>query len=523
MFTLLICFFTLALAVSSGLTPFVRDIARAQGWLDRPGLDRHVHTKPIPRVGGVAIAISFALVVGCAVLASYWSHWPVAEPLHPVVISKILGPAFLIFLLGLYDDLRGASPALKFFVQAVAAALLFFAGFGIQRIAFLSSSDTLQTAIGLPLTIFWVLLITNAFNLIDGLDGLAAGSALFSAVVMFLSSLFMPDTLVLLFSIVLIGVILGFLRFNFHPASIFLGDSGSLFLGFLISTLAMVGSQKSPTIVAVSIPLIALGFPILDVALAVARRFLGGKPIFIGDGDHIHHRLLKRGLGQREAVLLLYAITAGFGLLSLILLHHGTAIALILALTGTGVLLGVQQLRYGEFGEVLSLVQRSARRRQLVANHVAVRHATERLSKCDNFSTICHILQETLEPLGFDGVFFQMLHPNGFSAGAFLPLNYEPDGKLTLSWVNCGLERPHWELRLELNSTHNESWGFVSLVRLSAEKPVALDLNVLSADFRGSLSKAVHRTCTRMEGELQAEKALHAKEVKRIAAVSGTD
>ncbi len=148
-----------------------------------------------------------------------------------------------------------------------------------------------------------------------------------------------------------------------------------MFIGFLISALAIVSSQKAPTIVAVSIPLVSLGFPILDVALAVARRFVGGKPLFLGDRDHIHHKLLKRGLSQRQAVLLLYAVTAAFGFISLVLLHQATAIALILALTGIGVLIGLQQLRYNEFGEMLSILQRATRRRQLVANHVTVRHA----------------------------------------------------------------------------------------------------------------------------------------------------
>src|SRR5208337_4776836 len=216
----------------------------------------------------------------------------------------------LVFLLGLYDDLRGVSPAGKFLVQAFAATLLFFGGYGVHRLDLVSTGQALQTFIGLPLTIFWVLLITNAFNLIDGLDGLAAGSALFSTVVILILSLLAPNPVVSFLAISLAGVILGFLRFNFHPASIFLGDSGSLFIGFLISALAIVASQKAPIIVAVSIPLVSLGLPILDVVLAVARRFLGGKPIFRGDRDHIHHKLLKRGLSQREAVLLLYAVTA---------------------------------------------------------------------------------------------------------------------------------------------------------------------------------------------------------------------
>jgi UDP-GlcNAc:undecaprenyl-phosphate GlcNAc-1-phosphate transferase len=496
--TLLVILFCGSLLLSAFLTRLIRDLAHARGWLETPVLDRHVHTIPLPRIGGVAIFASFMVVVGsCLALASYL-HSSLVPPVAPTL--KLLGPALIVFLLGLYDDLRGASPALKFLLQAVAASLLYFAGYGVHQFDLVSSGQALQVFIGLPLTIFWVLLITNAFNLIDGLDGLAAGSALFSTVVIFALSLFSPSAIVSLLSIVLAGVIVGFLRFNFHPASIFLGDSGSLFIGFMISALAIASSQKAPTIVAVAIPLVSLGFPILDVLLAVGRRFLRGKPLFAGDRDHIHHKLLKRGLSQREAVLLLYAVTAGFGFVSLGLLHRATEVALILALTGTAVLIGVQQLRYDEFGEMLSILQRATRRRQMIANHVAVRRAIESLEHCQEFQSICGVLKDTLQPVGFDGVRFQMLHPNGFSAASFVPMNYEPDGKLVLCWSEHALDDAPWELRLELISGCAPRWGYVSLVRVSDGRPIALDVNVLTGDFRQALSKAVIRASNALQG-----------------------
>jgi UDP-GlcNAc:undecaprenyl-phosphate/decaprenyl-phosphate GlcNAc-1-phosphate transferase len=494
--TFLIVCFCSALLLSAVLTRFVRDLAHAHGWLERPALDRHVHTIPLPRIGGVAIFVSFAMVIGCTLFTQQSWHSPLKLPLGPVL--KLLGPAFIVFLLGLYDDLRGASPSVKFLVQAFAATLLYFGGYGVHHFDLVLSGQVLQSFIGLPLTILWVLLITNAFNLIDGLDGLAAGSALFSTIVIFALTLFAPSPMVSVLSIALAGAILGFLRFNFHPASIFLGDSGSLFIGFLISALAIASSQKAPTIVAISIPLVSLGFPILDVILAVSRRFLRGKPLFLGDRDHIHHKLLKRGLSQREAVLLLYAVTAGFGFVSLILLHRSTEIALILALTGTAVLVGVQQLRYDEFGEMLSVLQRATRRRQIIANHVAVRRAADTLETCHEFSSICRLLQDTLQPVGFDGIQFQILHPNGFPAESFRPLSYEPDGKLFLSWSDHPLDDPPWELRLELICAR-ERWGYLSLIRAADARPIGLDINVLAGHFRAALSKAVKRACDRME------------------------
>jgi len=493
---LLILIFCATLFLSLVLTAFVRDFASARGWLDTPRLDRHVHTTPVPRMGGVAIFISFIVGLGL-MLVSTKSHWPQTVPSH--AIWHLLGPALIVFSLGLYDDLRGLNPYWKFLIQGFAAVLLFLGGHGIDRFDLFFSGQPLRTMVGLPLTILWVLLITNALNLVDGLDGLAAGSALFSTTVMFVLSLLAPNPVVSFLTIGLAGAILGFLRFNFHPASIFLGDSGSLFIGFMLSALAIMGSQKAPMMVAVAIPLVALGLPILDVALAVSRRFLNGKPLFMGDRDHIHHRLLKRGLSQREAVLILYAVTAGFGFVSLLILRHATAIALILALTGIAVIVGVWQLRYRECDEVLSIMHRSPRRRELVPKHVAIRHATELLNACDTFKAVCQILQDSLRPIGFDGFCFQMLHPNGFAPSSFQPLSYEPDGKLVCSWAAHGIDKSPWELRLELVTISGQRWGYFSLWRLSDIHPIALDLNILTVEFRTALSGAVERACTMLE------------------------
>lgn len=493
----LILAFCTALFLSLTFTPIVRNWASSRGWLDMPQLERHVHTIPVPRIGGVVIFGSFTSVILGLVWVTVWLSWPIAVPFTS--IRNLLGPALIIFLLGLYDDLRGVSPHWKFLVQGIAATMLFFGGYGIHRLDLLSSGHPLQTITGLPLTIFWVLLITNAFNLIDGLDGLAAGSALFSVVIVFILSLLTPNLMVSFVAVALAGSILGFLRYNFHPASIFLGDSGSLFLGFMISALAIAGSQKAPTMIAVAIPVVSLGLPILDVTLAVSRRFLRGNPLFEGDRDHIHHQLLKRGLSQREAVLFLYVVTAAFGFLSLLILHHATAIALILALTGITVLIGLRQLRYTEFDEILSIVRRSTNRRQFVMNHVTIRRAAESLKVCNDFNSICEVLQAVLRPIGFDGFLLQMLHPNGFSASSFHPMSYEPDGKLLFSWSESEINNPPWELRLELDTSSNQCWGYFSLVRLSADKAIALDLNVLSMDFRQAVSRAIERACDALE------------------------
>jgi UDP-GlcNAc:undecaprenyl-phosphate GlcNAc-1-phosphate transferase len=331
------------------------------------------------------------------------------------------------------------------------------------------------------------------------LDGLAAGSAVFSTIVVFVMSLITPNPLVAFFAMALAGATLGFLRFNFHPATIFLGDSGSLFIGFMLAALALAGSQKAPTIVAVAIPVVSLGFPILDVALAVIRRFLAGKPLFDGDKAHIHHKLVKRGLSQRDAVLTLYAVTAGFGFLSLVLLQQRRAIALVLAVTGIGIFLGVQQLRYQEFAELLSVLQRVTRRRQILANHVALRQAAEKLSECHDLGAMCRILEDTLEPMGFDAVRFRKLGANGYSSELLQPMEYSPDGSWLLSWCAHEIAEPPWELKLDLMTDSTKRWGYFSLIRMSNEDSLPLDVNMLTAEFRSSLSGAIERASNGLE------------------------
>ena len=513
--------FLSSLILSLILTWYVRALAHAHGWLEPPQLDRHVHTSPVPRIGGVAIYVAFTTVVVVALLTSK----VLGPSFHPPIksIFALLGSAFIIFLLGLLDDMYGVGPHAKFLVQAFAATILFIGGFGIHRLDLISSGKILQSFIGLPLTILWVLLITNAFNLIDGLDGLAAGSALFSTIVVFILSLVVPNPLVTCLSIALAGSILGFLRYNFHPASIFLGDSGSLSIGFMLSAMALADSQKAPTIVAVAIPVVALGLPILDVVLAVVRRFLSSKPLFGGDRQHIHHKLLKRGLPQRETVLILYAASAGFGFLSLTLLHQGTAIALVLAVIGIGILIGVQQLHYQEFVELLSLLKRATHRRQILANQLAVRHATESLNECNEFHSICESLQQALQLIGFNGVRLQMLNPNGFSASSFSPLQIGPEGHYLYLWSSAPISESPWELRLELVTSSHFKWGFATLFRARDGEPLSLDVNILTEDFRTSLANALDRACTKLEASQKHEHVDQATRSRKVAASSMAD
>ncbi len=484
--------FTGSVLVSALLTRCVRDLARKRGWVDPPDVARHLHGKAVPRLGGVAI---FLTVAGMATLGLLTRHgWDVQGGSSWSKALMILVPAALVFLVGLCDDFRNLGPYVKFGVQILAACLLYFGGFGIHRFDLLSPNSELGVFVGLALTIVWVLLITNAFNLIDGLDGLAGGSALFSTVVVFVSSLLTGAGLVTVVAAALAGAIVGFLRFNFNPATIFLGDSGSLFIGFLLSALALAGSQKASTMVAVAIPVVSLGLPILDVAIAVVRRFLSGKPLFQGDSEHIHHRLLKRGFRQRDAVLILYGVSALFALLSLALLHGGRTAALVLIVLGIGVFVGLPQLRYQEFKEMRRLLERTAGQKRIIANDLCVRRAAEALENCDSPSDLWRILADALQPSEFDG--FRLKLP----ASVWPPLSVPPharqsgQGELMFSWSALGVPGANWELKLELVDKDGEKCGSFSVFKRLNGKPLMMDINLLGDGFQVALAGAVRRT-----------------------------
>src|SRR6266436_9754551 len=394
--------FFLSLLFSFVLTRYVRDFASRRGWVAVPSQERHLHSTPLPRLGGVAIFISFSLgMLAAAFMASYIPY------LHSAVSFKtlltILVPACLVFLLGVYDDLYSVGPYVKFAVQALAATMLFLGGLRILNIPVLFGNHQLPWFLGLPLTILWVLAITNAFNLIDGLDGLAAGSALFSTLVVFVVALLGGSPLVSLITLALAGAILGFLRFNFNPATIFLGDCGSLFIGFMLSALALQGAQKAPTIIAVAIPVVSFGLPILETSLSVVRRFISGRPVFTADREHIHHKLLQRGLSHRQVVIVLYGVSALFALLSLFLLWPtGSTLGLVLAVLGTGIWIGVQHLGYLEFGEIRRVAQRTMEQRHIFVNNMAIRRATEELKVAETFQQVCRVLTAAFDTNDFD-------------------------------------------------------------------------------------------------------------------------
>ena len=488
----LLVVFAGALLTSAALTRWIRDFSIARGWVSAPSSDRHVHVRPIPRLGGVAIFLTLWGLVLFAWLAGHFGTR--AFPL-PDFILKILGPATIIFLLGLIDDFCGLSAYVKFGVQAGAAVVLFLNGIGISRLSLLASHPHLSWLVGLPLTVLWVLWITNAFNLIDGLDGLSAGCALFSTLVICVMANLFHNQGILFLTLALAGAIAGFLRFNFNPASIFLGDCGSLLIGFLLSAIAMAGSQKAPTVVAVAIPIVSLGLPILDVTVAVFRRFLSCRRLFAPDREHIHHKLLGRGISHRDAVLLLYGVSACFGLLSLLLLHPAsTAAILVLTAVAFGVVVGVQQLRYQEFLELGRAANRTLNLRHVIANDIKIRRASEALRSCTTLPQFCQIMQQCLKPAGFDGF--------GLYLSSELPLEAEahalphPRGsKVRFFWDrSLKISEAKWSLSLDLQKHNGERLGSLTLYRRDARAPLCVDLDIFtSTGFASAVARIVEK------------------------------
>ncbi|MEQ8766142.1 MAG: MraY family glycosyltransferase [Planctomycetota bacterium] len=342
------------------LTPWVRRVALASGILDYPG-GRKVHLVSTPRFGGVAIYLAFLLTA----LGVYW-YRELAAPSFPfdvVQFSGLMLGGTGILLVGIYDDLFGLRAGVKLGLEVLVALIV--AGIGI-RIETITIPGVGLVELGfwaIPATVLWIVGIANAFNLIDGIDGLSAGTALIASTISFLIAIYLGRTEVALYFVVLAGSTLGFLRYNYNPAQVFLGDSGSLFLGYTLAVASVLGLQKSSTIVSILVPVLALGLPIADVALAVIRRYvravLGQKGrdwvraslrfwvAFEPDKEHIHHRLLGIGFSHRQAVHCLYLAGLFLGVLAYLMTAlQNRGIAVILIYLGIVTALGVRKLGF---------------------------------------------------------------------------------------------------------------------------------------------------------------------------------
>jgi UDP-GlcNAc:undecaprenyl-phosphate GlcNAc-1-phosphate transferase len=395
--------FVLAALFGGLVTPLAMRLAFRIGALDRS------NGRAIPRSGGFAIVAGAALALG--LLASVFEPTRGLLRLAWLQLGPVVAGAVVILGLGAVDDVRRLHATPKLTVEILLAAGLYVAGVRAQTVWLPFGIVELGYVAGLLFTVLWIVGITNAFNLLDGIDGVAAGSAVFALLAMFVTSLTLDQPMVALLTVALAGATVGFLPFNFAPARVYLGDSGSLFLGFALATLALKGATKGPAIVAISIPIVAFGLPVMDTVFAVVRRATRGAPVFAGDQEHLHHRLLDLGLSPRQTAVALYGVSGAFALASMLFLNPNVrGMAVVLTIVGIGVWLAVRYLRLHEFSELARLARRGLTQTRAISFNVEVRKAAVALEGCQSWGDLVGRLAALFSESEFDRVRL-VLHP----------------------------------------------------------------------------------------------------------------
>lgn len=317
--------FILAFIVALSATPIARKIAVKLGAVDIPKDDRRIHKKPIARLGGLAIVAGFFV----AILFNIFNYFTKGNTYFELdkQMAGLLAGILVIVAVGIVDDIYQLKAKVKLVFQIIAAVIVVASGTKIQVIYGITE---LSPYIEIPLTILWIVGITNAINLIDGLDGLAAGVSSIASLSLFFVCLITGRPDIAVITAILAGSTLGFLPYNFNPAKIFMGDTGSTFLGFTLGVISLQGTLKSYTAIAIAVPLLVLGLPLFDTVFAILRRLVSGKSIMEADRGHIHHRLIDMGLSQRQSVVALYTASGALGLSAVVLAGKGAFSAIIL-------------------------------------------------------------------------------------------------------------------------------------------------------------------------------------------------
>jgi UDP-GlcNAc:undecaprenyl-phosphate GlcNAc-1-phosphate transferase len=401
--------FVSATLTGAALTPLARELAHRWGLLDHALTSRKTHGRPVPRIGGIAIVLAFyAPLVALLFISTDVGGRFYAQPLKAF---GLFAGGLTIAGLGVWDDLKGANAKTKFAVQFAVAGAMYALGFRIDVLTNPFGAAIHLGWFGVPFTLLWIAGVINAMNLIDGLDGLAGGVAFIAIATIFVIAAVGHQPLMLLFTAALAGAVLGFLFYNFNPATIFMGDTGSMFLGFVLATTSIQTGQKSTAAVAIAVPILALGVPIADTLLAMMRRYARGVPMFSADRGHIHHRLLGMGFSQRQTVLVIYAASAVLGGTALVLSFASSKIAAI-ALVPLGAL-GFAALRKLGFFNLTRARQALGDRRRNLELRAAVRTAGAALCKATTLDDAWTAVRGAAEGIGARAVALSIALPNG--------------------------------------------------------------------------------------------------------------
>ena len=473
--------FLLALAIALGLTPLAGRLGLRLGAVDR------TKGAPIPRAGGVAILVATA--VSLALLGLVWS--PVRDLMR--YSQTALGPVYLaasmIVVLGVVDDFVRLKAWPKLLIEVGIAVGLYFAGVRAGSMWLPVGVVELGPVVGLLFTVAWIIGITNAFNLLDGIDGAAAGSGIFALLAMFGASVYLGQPLVALLAIALAGATLGFLPYNFPPARIYLGDAGSLLLGFTLATLALEGASKGPAIVAIAIPIVAFGVPVLDTLIAVVRRGVRGAPIFKGDREHLHHRLLHLGMSPAQAAVILYAVSAAFALASMLFLNPNVrGMAVVFTMIAAIVWLAVRHLRLHEFFELARIASRGMQSTRAIAFNVQVRRAADDLEKTASWDEIVNLLAQLFAESEFDVVRL-IVQKNGAASPR---REYHLEDGLIVE-RKTPIRPDEWGVHLPFEIGRDGAHGELAVFRRYGRGTLLTDVNLIVETLRPSLSMAAGR------------------------------
>lgn len=320
---LILCF-SLAFGVSLASTPFVKMLAYKIGAVDVPKDARRVHDHPIPRLGGLAIFYGFLISILC--------FGVVEGQMRGIILG-----ALIIVSVGIVDDVKQLGAGIKFLMQIVVAVIVVIHGVTIKYISvpsFIASGGILPLGVmSIPITIIWIVGVTNAVNLIDGLDGLAVGVSSIATFSLFFIAILASEMQVAIITAALAGACLGFLPYNFNPAKIFMGDTGSTFLGYMLSVICIQGLFKGYVVISFIVPFLILGLPIFDTAFAIVRRVWNKKPIMAPDRGHLHHRLMDMGFSQKQTVAILYVITSILAMSAVVVVEGGAYMAAVFVIT----------------------------------------------------------------------------------------------------------------------------------------------------------------------------------------------
>jgi UDP-GlcNAc:undecaprenyl-phosphate/decaprenyl-phosphate GlcNAc-1-phosphate transferase len=471
--------FVLALLLGVGLTPLAERVGLAVGAVDR------TKGRDIPRAGGLAIVM--ASIVALASLGLLWS--PVRDLL--AFSGTRLLPIYLgvvaLAALGIVDDIWRLKALPKLTVEFAVAAALYAAGVRAATVWLPFGIVNLGPVVGFVFTLLWIVGITNAFNLLDGIDGAAAGAAVFALLAMFVASVTLGNALVALIAVTLAGATLGFLPFNFPPARVYLGDAGSLVLGFFLATLAIEGATKGPAIVAIAIPLVAFGLPVMDTTIAVIRRAARGAPLFTGDKEHLHHRLLDIGFSNAQAAAILYVASAAFALASMLFLNPNLrGMAVVLTMIAVVVWLAVRHLRLHEFFELARLASRGMTQTRAISFNVQVRRATDALAACTSWDDIVHVLGALFAESEFDSVRLVV-----YSDGAQRHEYRFEDGQLVER--REPIHADEWGVHLPFAFGGGGVHGELAIFRRFGRRPLLTDVNLIVDTLRPALGKAAAR------------------------------